>query len=215
MNTDHPILDAYQGPPEGPDAQVLDWRKWVPPQVRREILGFMCLAFAVGVAVSVVAAWIYASFSESKDKVFHCAIILGACGFTMPAFACSIRIMLTMFYMNWRASEDSRSMIADLKEVKDEAKPILETAGRIVTRVEQLANQYAKDDVVKALIAEVKRELDAKDGVVGRFESRLDALVKAVETIGSPLGDAAPRRPGLLESGIATPEAPGNGSAHS
>jgi len=198
------------GPSPGPascrEGAVLNWRQWVSPEARAEILRFMWIAFAVGVVAAAIAAWIYASWSESKDWVFHCAIILAACGFTMPAFATSIRIMLVMFYMNWHASMAQQGMISDLKEVKDEAVPILDDLGKVVSTLKTVADRYAKDDVVKSAILEVERLaerlIDGKNGILPRFERKIDDVVAA---LGAPMG---PRQAGLLEKGIA---GPGNG----
>lgn len=176
---------------------LTDWRRWVPPEVHREILAFMRSAFIIGTVVGLLAGCLYWKYSLSKEKIFQGAIIVAALAFTMPAFATSLKLMLSMFYMSWGSVEKSDGMFQNLKELKDEAKPLLENAGKIVGNLACVVERYGKNDIVKSLIQEAKTLLTEEAGVI----QKIDRLTLAIEALGAP-APAGQKKPGLLERGI-------------
>jgi hypothetical protein len=171
----------------------LDWRKWVPPEVRRDVISFMTRAFILGAVVGILCGALYWRFSVSKEKIFQGAIIVAALAFTMPAFATSLKLMLSMFYMGYAGNEKSEGAFKSITLLKDEAKPILDNVSTIVHKMAVLAERNGSGDMVKTLVAELKASIPPD------LEARFNRLLTAIEALGAP---PAPRR-GLLETGIA------------
>lgn len=178
----------------------LDWRKWVPPEVRRDVISFMIRAFVLGAVVGVLCGGLYWRFSVSKEKIFQGAIIVAALAFTMPAFATSLKLMLSMFYMGYAGNEKSEGAFKSITALKDEAKPILENVSTIVHKMAVVAEKNGSGDMVKALVAEMKAAIPPD------LEARFNRLLHAIEAIAAPPA----KKPGLLERGLpkASPPAP-------
>lgn len=173
------------------------WRRWVPPEVHSEIVGFMRRAFTGGCLFAAVSGTLYWHHSVSKEKLFQFLILIGATAFTIPALMTSLRMMLLMAYMGWNGQDKSEGMFKAITELKDEVKPILENVGKIVENLNQVVERHGGKAISTSLIEEAKDFL-AKEGIL----QRLDRLTKAIEALGSST-IGAPRKSGLLEKGIA------------
>lgn len=158
----------------------LDWRQWVPPQVRREILRFIRRAFLAGFVIGSAASAVYFHYSESREKPFQGAIIFAALAFTMPAFAVSLKIMLSMFYMSWGAQNQFDRTAAKAENTLGSVDRLIADGGKTLTR-----------EIVK----EAFQELGKADGPLRRIE-------EAVASLTGPIGQPRSRKPGLLESGL-------------
>ena len=176
-----------------PNGSSLDWRKWVPADVRQEVISFMIRAFVLGGVIGILCGCLYWRFSVSKEKIFQGAIIVAALAFTMPAFATSLKLMLSMFYMGYAGNEKSEGAFKSITALKDEAKPILENVSVIVHKMAVVAEKNGSGDMVKNLVAELKATIPPD------LEARFNRLLSAIEAIAAP---APVRKPGLLERGL-------------
>jgi hypothetical protein len=172
----------------------------VQAEIMREMRGFFYKVFAVGLALAAAAVTFYWKYSPSHDKIFHCCLIAAGAGFTFPMFTASVRLMVRMYYMNHASMQKSEEMIDGFREVKDDAKPIVADVRLIVHDIRKALEKYSNDDLVRSLITEVKKELDAEDGAVRKFTDKFSEAVDALKALTAPIGQ--PRRPGLLERGI-------------
>lgn len=175
----------------------LDWRRWVPKEVRRDVLSFMTRAFILGAVVGILCGCLYWRYSVSKEKIFQGAIIVAALAFTMPAFATSLKLMLSMFYMGYAGNEKSEGAFKSITALKDEAQPILQNVSVIVHKMAAMAERNGSGDMVKSLVAELKAAIPPD------LEARFNRMLVAIEAIAAP---PTPKKPGLLERGI--PKAP-------
>jgi type III secretory pathway component EscR len=185
---------------------LTDWHRWVPPEVRRDVLSFMARAFVIGMVLGGAAGAFYWKYSVSKEKIFQGAIIVAALAFTMPAFATSLKLMLSMFYMSWAGQEKADGVWRNLKEIKDEVKPVVENAGKIMDNLARVVERYGKNDLVKSFIDEAKSALAKEGGII----QKIDRLTLAIEALSVPA--PGPKKPGLLERGIQPRGAPAAGS---
>jgi hypothetical protein len=178
----------------------------VPPAVMREMRGFFIRMFALGCAIAAAGVYWYWRHSPSQDKIFHCFLIMAACGFTFPMFTASVRLMVRMYYMNHAGMQKQEEMVDGFREVKNDAKPIVADVRTIVHKITVALEKYSNDDLVKSFIAEFKKELDSEDGAVKRFMRKMDEAVEGLKALTAPVGQ--PRKPGLLERGINGGQAP-------
>ena len=177
----------------------LGWRRWVSPEVHNDVTRFMARIFGAGFLASAICGSLYWHFSVSREKLFQFLILIGVLSITFPLLSTSLRMMLLMYYMSWSAQDKSEGMFRNMKELKDESKPILENIGKIVQNLTQVAERHGGKSIPTSLIEEAKDFL-VKEGVL----QRLDRLTLAIEALGSPT-IGAPKKPvggGLLERGI-------------
>lgn len=133
-------------------------------------------------------------------NTFQFLAVAWCCWFMLPYF-------LRMEVKTDLGLQQGREVAATLSRVAADLKPIIDDAKAIVHDLRQAVEKYSRDDVVKGVIAEIRKELDSEGGVVKRLEGKFDEVV-AVFT--RPLG--GPARPGLLERGLQGGARPGPGN---
>ena len=139
-----------------------DWRRWVPPEIRREVLVFMTRAFIVGAVLGGVGAALYWKYSQSHEKIFQGAIILGALAFTMPAFATSLKLMLLMFYMGCSSAEKSDGVFENMRSITDGLKPLTQNTPEIREKFDRLMK------ALETLIAPPSPSRPSRSGLLER-----------------------------------------------
>jgi hypothetical protein len=159
-----------------------DWRRWVPPEIRREVLVFMTRAFIVGAVLGGAGAAFYWKYSQSHEKIFQGAIILGALAFTMPAFATSLKLMLLMFYMGCSSAEKSDGVFENMKSITDGLKPLTQNTPEIREKFDRLLK------ALENLIAPPKAPTSSRSGLLERGIRKTEGNETGVGSF--PVGEA-------------------------
>lgn len=178
--------------------------------IRRRAIRFTLVALGFNALLYTVMAWWLKDMKRATEvftSIFQYQVVGWCCSFMYPYF-------LRMEVKTDLALQQGRDVAGTLAEVKDDLKPIIDDAKAIVHDLRQAVDKYSHDDVVKGVIAEIKKELDSEGGLVRRLEGKFDEIIVAFTR---PIGPVRPMKAGLLEMGIPKkgalePDASGNGS---
>lgn len=139
---------------------------------------FITRMFVMANIVAVSLAVFYWNVSVSDEKMFHCIILFGAGGITIPMFLCTMRLMLKGYYLSLMGWETTNKLFQGYADLQKKVDPIVAKVDSIVDKSLPMAETV--EDIVgraKGVALDVEQITQkvrgAIDGMNGSFDMKI------------------------------------------
>jgi hypothetical protein len=172
---------------------------------------FITRMFVIANIIAISLAIFYWCVSISDEKMFHCIILFGAGGITIPMFLCTMRLMLKGYYLSLEGWQSTSRMMEGYDQLQKKAEPIagkiemvVDKAGPIAENVEEIV---ARAKGMSGDIEQVAHKIkDVTESMNGSFNGQVleevrDSLKRIADVFsGKVVSDkeGAPVTPGEL-----------------